>query len=1056
MDQDRNTDAFTQPEQTTREPAKDDFSVDESPPQKIGRFVVQQQLGRGGYATVHLAYDPDLDRLVALKLPRLDRFSAAAEVERYVAEARAAARLSHSGIVTVFDVNHDPGQLYIVLEYIEGQTLQQLLRTRRPDLLQAVELMIDIADAVAYAHDQGLVHRDLKPGNVLLDKKGRPHIADFGLAVLETGHQLKLGEIAGTASYMAPEQVRGETHRLDRRTDIWSLGVVFYRMLTGAYPFQGPDKADVFEEILTQDPKLPRKLDRRVPRELERICLKCLSKRMNDRYPTAADLADELRLWRQQSSGAAAFSADARSQLARPPSTSGSESAASAGIRRPMIVVPKGLRAFDETDEDFFLTLLPGPVDRTGLPESIRFWKTQIEQKDRDKTFPVGLLYGPSGCGKSSLVRAGLMPQLADSICRVYVEATPDQTEARLLRALQRSCPGVADEHTLVGAVMMLREQRCFPEGTDKLVLFLDQFEQWLHAHRTEPGAQLIQALRQCDGESVQAVISVRDDFWLGISRFFRALEIEIVEGRNSALVDLFDLRHATRVLGAFGRAFEALPDEDRDLSREQSAFLQRSVTELARDGRVICVRLAMFAEMMKSRPWTWTELKAIGGAEGIGMSFLETAFYAKTAPPERRVHQQAAQAVLKALLSEQSTELKGQVRSYGELLEASGYARRPKEFDRLLGILDDELKLVTPVDAEEKGENPAIDQPSRAEEKHYQLTHDYLVPAVRQWLSRKQRESRRGQYEIRLAERTDLWTVKRERKQLPILWEWLGIQLNTRKRMWTEPQRRMMQAATRWHLTRALLAAIVLGLLVVAGFEIQGRFYSRELVERLLTAENAEVPGILADMAGYQRWTKPVLTAAMELPEQDRRDDLRRRLALVSSDSSQSEPLMQHLLDGPPDEVQMVRRLPAAALPSGGGAGVGGSGRFPGSSCSATASCLRVGRVERAGCPLDGSCRAGCRLAAVRKPLAVGQLDDASAAGGQPSAGVFRAGLSQRLRRGRTLRRRRRPVGFSIARPEPLARLDQRRSTGPIAVHYRQSIAAGRNVLRPIDTGIG
>jgi formylglycine-generating enzyme required for sulfatase activity len=317
-----------------------------------------------------------------------------------------------------------------------------------------------------------------------------------------------------------------------------------------------------------------------------------------------------------------------------------------------------------------------------------------------------------------------------------------------------------------------------------------------------------------------------------------------------------------------------------------------------------------MFAEMMKSRPWTWAELKAIGGTEGIGMSFLETAFYARTAPPERRVHQQAAQAVLKALLSEQSTELKGQVRSYGELLEASGYAPRHEEFDRLLGILDDELKLVTPVDAEEKGGNPAIDQPSRTEEKHYQLTHDYLVPAVRQWLSRKQRESRRGQCEIRLAERTDLWTVKRERKQLPILWEWLGIQLNTRRRMWTEPQRRMMQAATRWHLTRALLAAILLGLLVVAGFEIQGRFYSRALVGRLLTAENAEVPGILADMAGYQRWTKPLLTAKTDLPDQDRRDDLRVRLALVSSDSSQSEPLMQHLLDGPPDEVQMVRHF--------------------------------------------------------------------------------------------------------------------------------------------------
>jgi eukaryotic-like serine/threonine-protein kinase len=900
------TDSFTQPGTSNQGRAGGD--VGEPLPSLIGRFVVQKRLGQGGYATVYLAYDPDLDRLVALKLPRFDRFSVAAEVEHYVAEAKAAARLNHPGLVTVYDVNYDPGQLYIVLEYVEGQTLQQLLQMGRPELLRAVELMIEMAEAVAYAHERGLVHRDLKPGNILLDSKNHPHIADFGLAVCETGQRLKQGEIAGTPAYMAPEQVRGETHRLDGRTDIWSLGVILYRMLAGHHPFQGPDKPDLFEEILKRDPKPPRQHDRRVPRELERICLKCLSKPMTGRYSTAVDLADELRSWRQQAAADSGRFADSRGQVARADGTSGSESGISSSGRRPVIVVPKGLRAFDETDGDFYLTLLPGPVDRTGLPDSIRFWRTHLEQTDRDKTFSVGLLYGPSGCGKSSLVRAGLIPQLADTVQPVYLEATPHQTEKRLLRALQRACPALSDERSLDDAVMMLRERRCFPAGTDKVVLIVDQFEQWLHAHRAEPGAELIRALRQCDGESVQAILSVRDDFWLGISRFFRALEIEIIEGRNSALVDLFDLRHATRVLAAFGRALDALPDEDAGLTRDQAAFLRRSVRELAQDDRVICVRLAVFAEMMKARPWTWAELKTMGGAEGIGVTFLETSFCAKTAPPEHRVHQQAAQAVLRAMLSEQSIKLKGQVRPYRELLEASGYSRSPEEFDRLVGILDEQLRLITPVDAEGLEENPASDSPPRDQEKHYQLTHDYLVPAVRQWLTRKQRETRRGQYEIRLAERTELWTVKRERKQLPAWWEWLGIRLHTRQRTWTAPQRRMMQAAGRWHATRTALVGLALILMLGTGFEIQGRFRARATVDRLLTAETGEVTGIVGQMAPYRRWAKPLLNAAATRQDQDRRTGLRIRLALLPGDESQAGLLLPYLLDGTPEEVLIVR----------------------------------------------------------------------------------------------------------------------------------------------------
>ena len=234
-----------------------------------------------------------------------------------------------------------------------------------------------------------------------------------------------------------------------------------------------------------------------------------------------------------------------------------------------------------------------------------------------------------------------------------------------------------------------------------KVLLVLDQFEQWLFARRGEENTELVAALRHCDGEHVQAVVLVRDDFWLAASRFMRDLEIRLLEGENSALVDLFDPRHAKKVLMAFGRAYGALPENVAISAAIKSSFLDQSISGLAQDGKIISVRLALFAEMVKGKPWTPATLKEVGGTEGIGLTFLEETFSASTAPPEHRLHQKAAQAVLKALLPESGTDIKGQMRSRQELLEASGYANRPRDFDDLIHILDPELRLITPTDPE-------------------------------------------------------------------------------------------------------------------------------------------------------------------------------------------------------------------------------------------------------------------------------------------------------------------------------------------------------------------
>src|SRR5262245_34574870 len=174
-------------------------------------------------------------------------------------------------------------------------------------------------------------------------------------------------------------------------------------------------------------------------------------------------------------------------------------------------IVPKCLRSFDAGDADFFLELLPGPRDRDGLPESIRFWKTRIETTDADSTFAVGLIYGPSGCGKSSLVKAGLLPRLAKSVTAVYIEAVAVETEARLLKGMRRQLPDLPSNLSLVDALSALRQGRHWQSG-QKVLIVLDQFEQWLHARPSEGNSELVQALRQCDGGRLQCVLMVRDD----------------------------------------------------------------------------------------------------------------------------------------------------------------------------------------------------------------------------------------------------------------------------------------------------------------------------------------------------------------------------------------------------------------------------------------------------------------------------------------------------------------------------------------------------------------
>ncbi len=889
-------------------PSHHPSSHSEELPRSIDHFRIVKQIGAGSFGRVLLAHDTLLARDVVLKVPRRNTFLSQRVADDFVEEARKAAMLEHPGIVRIYHIGMFEYGPFIVQPYIAGGDLRQALRKRQFSFIEAVQVMAEIAETVSFAHQHRIVHRDLKPANILLDN-GKPLVADFGLAIHESQQPQSRGVVAGTWQYMSPEQIRGESHRLDGRSDVWSLGVMLYQLLVGKLPFPFDDFNQLRDAICQQPPRPPRQLNNAVPSELERICLRCLSAKMVNRYSTASDLSTELREWLESTRDKSGDQPNGvRMRLSDKPSAAPQSSFVE------LEVVPKGLKAFDENDHDFFESLLPGPRAKDRVPEQIRYWLSKIDCDRKSRTFSVGLIYGPSGCGKSSFVRAGLIPRLPMSIDTIFIESTDSDTEIRLARALRDRYPSLPPQGTLPELIALLREET-FATGGTKLLIVLDQFEQWLNAKDVAEEEAMIAALRQCDGSRIQAILLVRDEFWMRASRLFQELEITLVEHENFRTLDLFEPKHARSVLAAFGRAYGTIPAASE--TAENTLFLNEAVKRLTVDGKVICIHLVLLAETLKHKPWAIQSLGKGCELQHIGRDYLEMHLSSRSANPHHKFYEHEIREVLRGLLPSAGTDIRARFRAQSELAKAANLDAQSKQFMLVIEILEKELRLISAVDPVQKqgeGSSRNFQEPAESQSRYYQLTHDFLVPSVRSWLEEADRQTAAGRAQLRLQTLAESYGHTGDKRFLPTVLEFLSILRHVSLRKCDPGMRSVYRMALLRFLGQASVAALILvigiGLLSLSRWQ-EAKRRADDWVRTWLTAQTGALPVALKAMQAESYVIVSAMNRRLSDASTDRDDRQRLYLGLgllgVNDDESRKA-IVESIEFASSEELPLIR----------------------------------------------------------------------------------------------------------------------------------------------------
>ena len=415
----------------------------------FGDYELLEEIGRGGQGVVYRAHQKSLNRTVALKVIGLGSWATETHLKRFRREAEAAASLNHPGIVPIYEVGERDGACYFSMGLVESEQLDAILKREPTPIRHAGELIAKIARTVHHAHEHGILHRDIKPGNILIDQSGKPHLTDFGLARLVEAESTVTAtlEVLGTPSYMAPEQAAGETTKVSKATDVYGLGAVLYQLLTGQPPFAGGTTYETIKLLLETEPRPPRQLNSKIDRELSTICLKCLEKDPKRRYSSALGLAEDIEHWLKHEpiqAKPSGFFTHSRKWVRRNPSTTVLVTLlitvlAGVGISvwkyKPAVIIPKSIAVlpFEKLSDDSNSAYFAEGIQEEILTRLARIADLKVISRTSTQRYhskPVNLGEIAKQLGVANVVE-GSVQKVTDQV-RVNVQLVNAQTDSHL------------------------------------------------------------------------------------------------------------------------------------------------------------------------------------------------------------------------------------------------------------------------------------------------------------------------------------------------------------------------------------------------------------------------------------------------------------------------------------------------------------------------------------------------------------------------------------------------------------------------------------------------